>query len=78
MFWGCVPVVTPVSCVPYMIDHGNRGVALSLELGEDVQNLMVLMGDENKFKDMCTQAQKWSQQYTMDKFEAEIAKILQA
>src|SRR5690606_18730604 len=29
MFWGCVPVGTKVSCVPHMLDHGNRGILLS-------------------------------------------------
>ena len=25
MFWGCLPVTTDVSCVPWMLDKGNRG-----------------------------------------------------
>jgi hypothetical protein len=25
MFWGCIPVGTAVSCVPFMLDEGKRG-----------------------------------------------------
>jgi hypothetical protein len=28
MFWGCVPIVTSVSCIPFMLDYGKRGVLL--------------------------------------------------
>jgi hypothetical protein len=24
MFWGCVPIATAVSCVPYMLDYGKE------------------------------------------------------
>jgi|25_taG_2_1085351.scaffolds.fasta_scaffold00117_42 glycosyltransferase involved in cell wall biosynthesis len=29
MFFGCIPVATPVSCVPWMLDYGKRGILLS-------------------------------------------------
>lgn len=29
MFFGCIPAVTSVSCVPWMVDYGKRGVLLS-------------------------------------------------
>ena len=29
MFFGCIPIATPVSCVPWMLDYGNRGILLS-------------------------------------------------
>ena len=32
MFWGCVPVATPISCVPFMLDFGNSGLLLQLDL----------------------------------------------
>ena len=28
MFFGCIPIATPVSCVPWMLNHGCRGVVL--------------------------------------------------
>jgi glycosyltransferase involved in cell wall biosynthesis len=30
MFWGCVPISTRVSCIPYMLDFGNRGCLLHI------------------------------------------------
>jgi glycosyltransferase involved in cell wall biosynthesis len=29
MFFGCIPVATSVSCVPWMLDYGKRGILLS-------------------------------------------------
>ena len=43
MFWGCVPLATKVSCVPYMIDYGKRGVLLEMNLEEDTKNLVLLL-----------------------------------
>jgi glycosyltransferase involved in cell wall biosynthesis len=76
MFWGCVPVVTAVSCVPYMIDHGKRGLTLTLDIEQDAQNILNLINDQATYENMRHKAQKWSQQYTLDKFEAEIVKLL--
>ncbi len=28
MFWGAIPLVTPISCVPWMIDHGQKRSAI--------------------------------------------------
>ncbi len=35
MFWGCVPIATAISCVPYMLDYGNRGILLQQDLEKD-------------------------------------------
>lgn len=29
MFFGCIPIATPVSCVPWMLGNGSRGVLLT-------------------------------------------------
>ncbi|GAB2778648.1 hypothetical protein GCM10010465_26540 [Actinomadura fibrosa] len=29
MFFGCIPIATPVSCVSWMLDQGNRGILLT-------------------------------------------------
>ncbi|RRO22864.1 glycosyltransferase [Flavobacteriaceae bacterium 14752] len=77
MFWGCIPIVTPISCVPWMLDHGHRGVLM------DVQNLNQTIDKLKSFKDtpkdleqLSTKAAEWSRQYTLDKFELEIQKLL--
>ncbi len=77
MFWGCVPASTPISCVPYMLDKGKRGVLLDLDLEKDVEQLMGLIDDKNRYKKMSKTAMEWSREYTMEKFESELVKLLQ-
>jgi glycosyltransferase involved in cell wall biosynthesis len=78
MFWGCVPVATPVSCVPYMLDSGNRGILLNRNLEQDTSRIALILSDEVQYNDMSIRAVDWSQQYTTDLFEAEIQKILKS
>ncbi|MCW5519166.1 glycosyltransferase family 4 protein [Aureitalea sp. L0-47] len=76
MFWGCIPVVTPISCVPWMVDDGRRGVLLTLDLEQDAMNLVILLSDEARMKSMSKEGRRWSHQYTLDAFENEIVKFV--
>ncbi|PKB17475.1 glycosyltransferase [Flavobacterium sp. 5] len=76
MFWGCVPIATAVSCVPFMLDFGNRGLLLQMNLEEDVQQLITLLNNESGFLDKSKKASDWSRNYTLDVFEVEIKKML--
>lgn len=76
MFWGCVPVVTPVSCVPFMLDYGNRGILLEMNLEKDIIQIEKMLLDENDFSFKSKLSSNWSQNYTTDVFEAEIKKLL--
>ncbi|WP_281637413.1 glycosyltransferase [Flavobacterium marginilacus] len=76
MFWGCVPIATPVSCVPFMLDFGNRGLQLQMDLKHDVQQLEVLLKDRSDFATKARKAYDWSTKYTVDIFETEIRKML--
>ena len=76
MFWGCVPVATPVSCIPYMLDYGERGLLLHVNLEQDIQQLEALLTNESDFKSKREKASHWSRHYTLDVFEGEIKKIL--
>jgi len=49
MFWGCVPVATSVSCVPFMLDYGGRGILVDMNLEQDIHKLEVVLNDENIF-----------------------------
>jgi len=50
MFFGCIPVATGVSCVPWMLDNGNRGILLSgVESGEWREE----SGNRGKRKEEC-------------------------
>ncbi|CAN1541870.1 RfaG Glycosyltransferase [Flavobacteriaceae bacterium] len=77
MFWGCVPVATPVSCVPYMLDYGERGLLLHMNLEQDIQQLETLLTNESDFKSKREKASHWSRNYTLDVFEGEIKKMLE-
>lgn len=78
MFWGCLPVATAVSCVPYMLENGKRGVLLKKELSEDVMHIEALLQDQEDYNNRQKRAVEWSQNYTLDVFEAEVKKMLQS
>lgn len=76
MFWGCVPVSTPISCVPYMLDNGSRGVLLDLDLISDSRKLIKLIDNKDEFREMSNKAKNWSRNYTMERFEEEIFRLI--
>lgn len=76
MFWGCIPVATKVSCVPYMLDYGSRGVLLEMDLEKDIIQLENLILDKDQLQYKIKLASNWSRKYTTDRFEAEIKKLL--
>ncbi|KIA99798.1 glycosyl transferase [Flavobacterium sp. KMS] len=77
MFWGCIPVATSVSCVPFMLDYGNRGVLLKMNLLDDLLQLEIILKDKMGFVDKSEKGSEWSQKFTTDVFETEIKKLLQ-
>jgi glycosyltransferase involved in cell wall biosynthesis len=76
MFWGCLPLATPVSCVPYMLDNGKRGIVLKEDLEFDTNQLLEILNNEFLYKNMISEAQKWSRLYTTETFESEIQKLI--
>ena len=76
MFWGCVPIASPVSCVSYMMGNGRRGVILQEELNQDVDQIEAVISKQEVYQKMASEGQTWSRQFTTDKFEAEIKKLL--
>jgi glycosyltransferase involved in cell wall biosynthesis len=76
MFWGCVPVATAVSCVPFMLDYGNRGILLNMGLEKDALQVEAILNDQLIFDSMQEEGSAWSRKYTVDVFEEEIKKSL--
>ncbi|WP_264553476.1 glycosyltransferase [Flavobacterium sp. N2038] len=76
MFWGCVPLATKVSCVPYMLDNGKRGILLDMNLEKDLAQIENMLFDSSGFSEKSKLAIEWSQKFTTDIFEAEIKKLL--
>ena len=76
MFWGCVPISTKVSCVPFMLDYGSRGVLLEMDLEEDIFHIKNIIKEVNTYKDTSKSATQWSRKYTTELFESDIQKII--
>ena len=76
MFWGCVPVSSAVSCVPFMLDYGERGLLLQMSLNEDVQKIMSLLADHEQYRRKAVAGILWSRKYTMDFFQQEIKRLI--
>lgn len=76
MFWGSVPLATKVSCVPFMLDYGKRGILLEMDLEKDFQTIQGLLLNQEDFSAKSNAALNWSQKYTTDIFEAEIKNLL--
>jgi glycosyltransferase involved in cell wall biosynthesis len=76
MFWGCVPIATKVSCVPFMLDYGNRGILLEMDLQKDLIQIENTVKEIDSFSSKRKLAISWSQKYTTEVFEGEIKKLL--
>lgn len=77
MFWGCLPIVTKVSCVSYMLEDGNRGILINENIKEDVLKIEELLKASRLYNEKAQNAIAWSREFTLDKFENEIKKLLQ-
>ena len=69
-------MATAVSCVPFMLDYGNRGVLLEMNLENDIRQLEAVLEDESCFQKMSKNGSDWARTYTLDVFESEIKKLL--
>ncbi len=76
MFWKCIPIATKVSCISSMLQNGQRGIMLSLNLREDVQIIQYYIENEQLYQMKVVEAMDWSRKFTLDLFEIEIKTIL--
>ena len=76
MFWGCVPIATKVSCVPFMLEFGKRGILVEMNIESDSTLIENVLIDQNLYNNMQTNGAIWSRKYTMDFFESEIKKMM--
>lgn len=76
MFWSCLPISSHVSCVPYMLDYGNRGAIVSNSIEEITQVIETFIKDKKVYETKVLNAKEWSQQYTLEKFENEIKQFI--
>lgn len=76
MFWGAIPLVSPVSCVPWMLGFGERGLFFDRDLNKTTEQFTSLVNQPQKLQKMSALAAEWSRKYTLEKFENEIIKLL--
>lgn len=76
MFWGVIPLATSVSCIPWMMANGKRGILLNLDLNIDAQKVTSLLKQGETLNTMAINAANWSRQYTLEDFETEIKKLI--
>jgi len=77
MFFGAIPISTRISCLPWILNQGERGILISEELNVATD----FIADELKKGDaylnqMANKAQDWAQQYTLDRLELEIENVV--
>lgn len=76
MFWGCIPITSKVSCIPYMLNNDERGALVEDNIDAIVKAYSKYATNEGLFVDTSVKAMKWSRMFTLNKFESEIANIL--
>jgi glycosyltransferase involved in cell wall biosynthesis len=77
MFFGAIPIAHQVSCVPWMLGNGKRGVLIDKDLNKAVDAIEhCLAKDDIELNKMSSRAMKWSQQFTMEKLNDEISKVI--
>ena len=76
MFWGCLPITTEVSCVPEMLDYGNRGDLVGEDVSNIVHRIEYYVDNLEQYQLKCEQAMDWSRQYTLEKFDSEIKQLI--
>jgi glycosyltransferase involved in cell wall biosynthesis len=76
MFWGCLPISSSVSCIPFMLGKGSRGALVKSNVNEIVLIVEDYLKNSEKYKKQTKNAMEWSRQFTLEKFEKEIYKII--
>jgi glycosyltransferase involved in cell wall biosynthesis len=76
MFWGCVPITSNVSCVPEMLGNGSRGTIVTANLDEIVNAVENYVNNGSLYAHHAQNGMDWSRQFTIEKFEKEIEKLL--
>ncbi len=76
MVWKCLPVTTRISAVPYMLDEGRRGSLVNPDPDEIADEIAYHLQNPEIYQEKNRNAHRWSREFTLEKFEEEIAKLL--
>lgn len=72
MWWSCLPITCPVSCLPQMLDHGNRGALIAPQQSEALAVLQSWTENTSEKKSKQLQAQEWARKYSLEQFKKDI------
>lgn len=76
MFFGAIPISTKISCLPWILDYGKRGILIEANLEQAAATILESINKGNKHLNVLSQnALRWSQQYTVDRLENKISKL---
>lgn len=76
MWWGCIPVVKPISCLPNMLDFGKRGIIHKDNFIDTLNQIINYIKKPHEFNQISILASNWARNFTVEKFEQEIKKLL--
>lgn len=76
MFWGCIPVTTPVSCVPEMLGFGERGYLINENRLQLIEYISEMLNAPSKYSEVSEKAMAWSRKFTLETFEEQIACLI--
>lgn len=76
MFFGTIPIATHISCVPYMLAYGERGILIEPNLDKAVIKIKNEINNQDILIAKAKAAKAWSEYYTLDLFEKEISKLI--
>ena len=77
MFFGAIPISTKISCLPWILNQGERGMLISEELDDAVNLISGELTKGNAYLNtMAENALNWAQQYTLDRLEREIENVI--
>jgi glycosyltransferase involved in cell wall biosynthesis len=75
MWWGTLPIVSPISCLSFILDDGKRGVIVAPEPDEIASSIIKLLKSPEYYESMCLKAMEWSRGYTTERFNKLIKSI---
>jgi len=75
MFYGVIPITTKISCVPWMLDNGKRGILIEPDV-EAATNEIINTIETKDLNSISKEAHTWSQTFTLDRFNEDIRKLL--
>lgn len=76
MTWGCIPLTSPVSCVPEMVGYGERGILINNNPQLIALEILKLIQDPERLQNMQLQAHHWAKQFSLEKFGESLCKLV--